>query len=296
MNAYSQRILTILQGLRPAAGEAAAERHANHPQPEPTLRQEPRPMRHADASSRSARSGWRRFAALLVLCMALTACNQTKQNVQTTPVLNPPPVEDLEPSIAENPGSIYNPGHSEFLFEDNRARRVGDVVLINVVENTTSTLETETTSERQSTTNLQVQAAFGQQTVGLGTLMGLAPYALDGETGADPILQFNTQNEFEGEGETSREAQISATIGARVVKVLPGGLLQIQGSREVRVNDEIQMLLVQGLVRPRDIGPDNSILSTQLADARVEYYGRGVLTDRQSPGWGARVIDNIWPF
>ncbi|MFW5733490.1 MAG: flagellar basal body L-ring protein FlgH [Oceanidesulfovibrio sp.] len=235
------------------------------------------------------------FIALLC-CLVLAACTQTKQNVQTTPVTTPPPAEDLEPSIAENPGSLFNPSNAGYLFEDNRARRVGDIVLVNVVENSTSELTAETNTEKESTMNMGVQSAFLRKTMGVGELLGVDPLNMKGDVGESPIVQFRNNSEFESDGDTSRTANVSATVGARVIKVLPGGLMQVEGGREVRINEETQILVVRGLVRPRDIGPDNSVLSTQLADAFIEYYGKGVISDKQKPGWLTRIIDNVWPF
>ena len=85
-------------------------------------------------------------------------------------------------------------------------------------------------------------------------------------------------------------------MAARVIRVLPGGMLQIEGAREIRVNEETEYMVVRGLIRAKDVDAENSILSTQIADASIEYYGKGVLTDKQKPGWFTRLMDNIWPF
>ena len=89
---------------------------------------------------------------------------------------------------------------------------------------------------------------------------------------------------------------MTATIAGRVMRVHPGGVLEIAGARETRVNEETQYMVVTGLARARDIAPDNSIMSTQMADAHIEYYGQGVVTDKQKPGWLVRLLDHIWPF
>ena len=86
------------------------------------------------------------------------------------------------------------------------------------------------------------------------------------------------------------------TVAARIVRVLPNNVFEIEGGREVRVNDENQIVVLRGLARGRDIDADNSILSTKIADARIELYGEGILTDKQKPGWLTRIVDNIWPF
>ncbi|MDR1360243.1 MAG: flagellar basal body L-ring protein FlgH, partial [Deltaproteobacteria bacterium] len=103
-------------------------------------------------------------------------------------------------------------------------------------------------------------------------------------------------SELQSTGETKRENYVTATIGARVLQVLPGGLLQLEGAREVRVNEETQYMVVSGIVRAKDVASDNSVESTQLADSRIEYYGKGVLADKQKSGWLTRLLDNVWPF
>jgi flagellar L-ring protein precursor FlgH len=72
--------------------------------------------------------------------------------------------------------------------------------------------------------------------------------------------------------------------------------MQVQGAREIKVNDETQYMVVTGLIRQRDIDSDNSILSTQMADSRIDYYGKGVLADKQKSGWLTRLLDIVWPF
>ncbi len=234
-----------------------------------------------------------RLTLALLLALMASGCVTSKNQVETMPVLTPPPAEDMDPQTAGNPGSLFNPGDAQFLFADNRARRIGDIVMVNITENSRSTLEATTESEKDNSRNLGVQNFFGAKTIGMGKVLG---QNLTGDVGNTPLLQFSDSGEFTGEGTTERSADISATVAARVTKILPGGLMQVEGAREVRINEETQILVVRGLVRPRDISPNNTILSTHLADARVEYYGKGVISDKQKPGWLTRILDNYWPL
>ena len=93
-----------------------------------------------------------------------------------------------------------------------------------------------------------------------------------------------------------RSGQVTASIGAVVTRVLPNGNLVIHGRREMKVNNEVQYISVTGIARQRDIDKDNRIKSIYLADSRIEYYGKGVLADKQRPGWGTRILDFVWPF
>jgi len=127
--------------------------------------------------------------------------------------------------------------------------------------------------------------------------LGLPVLGIDrNELGETPLIKATTGSEFKGDGETKRESAISATVGARVVNVLPNGLMQIEGARETRVNNETQIIVVRGLVRSTDIDPNNTILSTNLADATIEFYGMGILAEKQRPGWLGRMLENVWPF
>jgi flagellar L-ring protein precursor FlgH len=205
------------------------------------------------------------------------------------------PVQAEEPqNPADNPGSLYSEAGADYLFSDNRAHRVGDIVLVSIVEKATAKNKAETTSDRESTTDISVSNFFQKDT--FVPLPFAGSLGLKGNVGSTPIINSGTTTKFDSTGETKRESEVTATVAARVVRILPGGLMQIEGAREVRVNDETQIMVVRGIIRPRDISSDNSVLSTHIADSRIEYYGKGVLADKQRPGWLSRVLENVWPF
>ncbi len=89
---------------------------------------------------------------------------------------------------------------------------------------------------------------------------------------------------------------MTAYLTARVIHVFANGYLVIRGTREVRVNNETQYIFVQGVIRPEDISSTNIILSTYIADARIEMSGSGSVSDKQRPGWMMRILDYVWPF
>jgi len=213
-----------------------------------------------------------------------SGCAPVHETSTAMPDLGAPPPKKIDP--AGNPGSLFQPSQADYLFADNRATRVGDIVLVNIVEMSEAISESETTADRSSSLDFGVNSFFGQN-----QFMGLP-----GEIGDTPLVKAGSTNEFEGEGETSLQTQVTATVAARVVRVLPNGLMQVRGVREVRVNGENQIIAVSGLIRARDIGPENAITSNQLADAKIEYYGQGILADTQRPGWMTRVLNNVWPF
>ena len=103
-------------------------------------------------------------------------------------------------------------------------------------------------------------------------------------------------NDFEGTGETNRDDTLVATISARVIDKTMDGNLVIRGYREIRVNNETQFIILSGIVRPRDVTANNTIQSSKIAEARIEYSGTGIISEKQQPGWFARGLDVVWPF
>ncbi len=222
---------------------------------------------------------------LTAVILALTAgCNAAKEEPGPVMSMTPPPQAMSPEEQIANPGSMFNEVNSEFLFADNRARRVGDIVIVKVEEITKAKNKADTTADKTNNLNLGVSAFFGQSGF------------LGGDIGKEPIVGATTSSKFDATGETKRENNVLATVAARVINVLPGNVLQVEGSRETRVNDETQHLVVTGLVRARDIEADNSIRSSLMADSKVALFGKGVISDKQSPGWLTRLMDNLWPF
>jgi flagellar L-ring protein precursor FlgH len=110
------------------------------------------------------------------------------------------------------------------------------------------------------------------------------------------LIRAQTRNDFKGEGQTNRQAQLTARMSAVVAEVLPSGLLRIEGEKIISVNNEEQVMVITGLVRPRDITSDNEVQSTKIAQIRVDYYGKGTVGEAQYGGWFARLLRIIWPF
>ena len=222
---------------------------------------------------------------IVIGALALAGCRTTSRPPMPAAVVTPPPQERVDP--ASNPGSLYDPDGATSLFADARARRVGDVLLIKVVETTLAKNKASTEADKENTMDLGVSAFLGRDKL---------PLIPGAEVGAASMINTSSNTDFESDGETKRESSIMTTVAGRVTRVLGGGLLEVAGARETRVNGETQIVLVQGVARDRDIDADNTIRSTSLADARIELYGEGVLADKQRPGWLGRMIENVWPF
>jgi flagellar L-ring protein precursor FlgH len=184
-------------------------------------------------------------------------------------------------------GSLFTPDRPARLLADLRARDVGDIITVRVDETSKASRSAATSAQRSST----IQA-------GLDNFFGLAEQlaAKNAHLNTSALIKGSAGNKFAGDGSTSRESTMTANISMRVVEVLPNGNLVIAGSRRIKVNAEDQVIMLSGVVRPADISPDNIVNSSAVADARIEYYGRGVLADKQQPGWLTRIVDWVWPF
>lgn len=178
---------------------------------------------------------------------------------------------------ATTTGSLWREDRpAKDLFRDQRALRRGDLVVVRVEE--------RADARRGATTDL---ARGGDLEAKLDQFLSLV---------GSKEVKGGTGTTFAGSGQTTRSERLQATVTAIVMDVLPNGNLYVEGRRVVLVNLEEHHFYISGVVRPTDVGPDNSIPSSLIADAEIEFTGRGVVTDKQRPGWLHRGMDYISPF
>ncbi len=208
-----------------------------------------------------------------------------------SPLVPAPAAFAAPPPVYQSSGSLWSSA-TPSLWSDPVAHTVADVIFVNVTESSTASHTADTKTERSNDIDLGITNLFGQEN-DVNTI-----HDDDPTDGIDPdhIVRANTENNSDNTGETTREGRLEARVSAQVVQVLPNGNLQIYGSQVLSINNENQLLTVSGIARPIDIHPDNSIDSFLLAEARIEFTGRGVLSDVQRPGWGSRAASWIWPF
>ena len=204
-------------------------------------------------------------------------------------VQKPPKVETesqiLSEPRSESLGSLWEPDNGRaFMFEDRRASRVGDIVVVQIVEQHSGSKKASTKADREA----NVSAGVSGGLFGINTLAEKFAQYFDVNAG--------TSNDFEGEGSTSREDSLTGTIAAQVVEVLPNGDLRIQGKRQVKVNSETQTMTIKGIVRRIDLDTTNTVLSSAVAEADISYTGLGVVDDVQTPGWATRIFNWLTPF
>ncbi|MEZ4224516.1 MAG: flagellar basal body L-ring protein FlgH [Polyangiaceae bacterium] len=190
--------------------------------------------------------------------------------------------KDYEPST----GSIYSEAQAGYL-EDTRALRVGDVVLVRIQE--------EADAKGGATTNLSKGSS---REANVTALLGLVPAIKKAYPNIDPenLLAMASEFDFAGEGNTQRAGRLRGMIGVHVKKELPNGDLFVEGTKVVMINHEETHLYISGVLRPSDIEKDNSVDSTRIADARVEFTGRGDIADQVERGWLTKILDSINPF
>ncbi len=181
--------------------------------------------------------------------------------------------------------SLFNPeGKFANLFTDKKAFKIDDVVTVKVVEVSTATQRGNTQTSKKSSIKgvLKYFLGFYEQS--------------PNPANNNPLWEGTLENNFNGAGTTSQSGTVQATLTATVKQVLNNGNLFIEGKRSIMVNRERQEISLSGIVRPEDITAENTILSTQIADAQIVYDGKGVVSEKQNPGLLTRVVDWLWLF
>jgi flagellar L-ring protein precursor FlgH len=190
------------------------------------------------------------------------------------------------PDAARSPGSLWSDG-AHHLFEETRGRRVGDILTVFIDERADATRDRGTALARQSGMSVGVSAFLNAMQQLAIAHPGLDPNVLISGSGAG---SFNSQ------GQVAASGQLSATLPVRIKEVLPNGDFFLEGSKMLLLNNEESTLYISGVTRPIDVGTDNSVSSSVLADVELEYTGRGVLADNDHQGWLSRLFGRFWPF
>jgi flagellar L-ring protein precursor FlgH len=223
--------------------------------------------------------------AKLALAMAIIAlvpaCSTTHQAVSDPAFAAVRPVA-TQPIPIRN-GSIYKAGYNITLFEDPRAHRVGDILTIILQESTNASKSASTTTAKDSDISMEAPTVFGQGVIHKG----------------NPILsaEVAAERDFNGEGDSTQSNSLTGNISVTIAEVLPNGNMVVRGEKLLTLNQGSEHIRISGIVRPTDVTPNNTVLSSQVADARIVYGGQGVLAETNSKGWLQRVFDGPWwPF
>ena len=237
----------------------------------------------------------------LLLLVGLGGCSGNRKNIQPAIQQMPPQQMIVRQPAAlpeDNGGSLWQTRSSfNGLFIDTKARNVGDIVTVKIDESAQASNKANTETERSSGLEAGIEKLFGFEDWWQDEILPevgskwpkIDPFG-------NPSVKGSLKSDFKGDGETSRSGNLEAFITCRVVDVMANGNLKIVGTREVMVNHENQLIILSGIIRPRDISDTNVILSTFISDAKIAYSGSGVVDDRQRPGWLANLLNNVWPF
>lgn len=187
----------------------------------------------------------------------------------------------------ESSGSLWQSGPTS-LFGDRRARTLGDILTVVIEIDEEAEIKNRTDRTRNASEGLSIPGFFG--------LPSLAQEVLPNNASLDPAIDATSSTTNSGDGNIKREEKLTLQVAATVVGVLPNGHLVISGNQEVRVNHELRDLQVAGIIRPEDISRRNTITYEKIADARIAYGGRGVISDVQQPRYGQKILDSILPY
>jgi flagellar L-ring protein precursor FlgH len=229
---------------------------------------------------------------VLSLCL-INSCAGSQSRIATSEAVQmvPPPAEPSGPAArsadAEQASLLKKTAYRGF-FQDLRALQVGDLVTINIVETSKASKSAATKTGRESAIDAGIENALGYES----QLKKIFPDDFDNKN----MFKASLGSSFDGSGSTDRVESMTAFMTARVMNVTTNGNLYIEGRRQIRVNNETQFIILSGLIRPTDISPNNTVLSSYIADAKIEYLGSGAVSDKQRPGWLGRVVDVVWPF
>lgn len=185
-----------------------------------------------------------------------------------------------QPRQVSNGFSLWNDQQSA-LFKDARALNVGDILTVEIAINDKASFDNKTDRSRKNSSGFNIGAS-GQSEA--------SDFGWSGD------LKYGSNTKTEGDGSTERSEKLQLLVAAVVTGVLENGNLLISGSQEVRVNHELRILNVAGIVRTQDVDANNVISYDRIAEARISYGGRGRLTEVQQPPYGQQVMDLISPI
>jgi flagellar L-ring protein FlgH len=219
------------------------------------------------------------LALASLACLGLAGC-ETLYPVPKVDVAGSPKARPIPPEAPPSNGAIFQTNQYRPLFEDHRARLVGDTLTVQIVE--------KVAASQKSTSSID---KGGSISAGVTALPGIRPGAFMRAT-----AEGNSSNTFAGKGSTENTNDFSGVITSVVTEVLPNGHLLITGEKQIGVNQNVDVLRFSGQVDPKAIQPGNMVRSAEVANVRVDHRGRGAQADANGIGWLGRFFLNVLPF
>ena len=221
---------------------------------------------------------------IVVSALGLLGC---ASNVVQHPLPNDP---FYAPVVSETPqqkitadGSLFRADLISSIYSDVKARRVGDIITVNLSENTSATKSAGTTTSRETEATVNPLIGLGGNAVNIG--------------GQAIQLGVDTTNEFTGDAQANQSNNLSGNISVTVIQVLANQNLVVRGEKWLTLNNGDEYIRLTGVVRPEDISPTNEVVSTKIANARIQYSGTGSFANAQRKGWLSKFFSTEWwPF
>lgn len=229
------------------------------------------------------------FLVFLAVAMLSGCYNNEVKRDPAFAAVRPTPVEPQD----NYDGAIFDARNNISLFEDYRARRVGDILTVKLEEQTDAEKETETTVSKSNSNNIDNPTLFG--TTPQFNLPSQLPLA--NTTDNNLAFGIGSNSDFTGAGDSDQNNKLTGNISVSVVEVLPNGNMVIRGERVITINQGNEYIRLSGMISPRDIEADNSISSIRIADAQISYVGDGPTNDANVMGWLSRFfVSALMPF
>ncbi|MCB1756335.1 MAG: flagellar basal body L-ring protein FlgH [Gammaproteobacteria bacterium] len=220
-------------------------------------------------------------AALTLTVIAASACSTTQEALKEPEFAPAMPIAAEE--RAEVNGAIFHANTNRFLFEDIKARRVGDLITVILDEKTNAAKTASTNTNKESSIDMPGPTLFG------------LPVTHNGRPILDNKLSSNTG--FTGSGDSSQSNSLSGNITVTVAEVLNNGNMVVRGEKLLTLNNGSEVVRISGIIRPVDVTPENTIISTQISNANITYSGNGAVADSNKQGWLTRFFNSrVWPF
>lgn len=216
----------------------------------------------------------------------LSGCVIHQAPVPNDPLYAPVMAPSSQQQLPQN-GSLYSPTNDMDLFSDRKARRVGDILTVVLQEKTVSKKSSNVEVTKES--DIQIPDVTGAAGTVFGSNVSLGGLGLG--------TNISSDRDFKGEADAAQSNNLLGDVAVSVVNIWPNGTLEIRGEKWITLNRGDEFIRISGLVRPEDVRPNNTVLSTKVANARIAYAGTGALADSSSMGWMSRFFNSAyWPF
>jgi flagellar L-ring protein FlgH len=221
------------------------------------------------------------ISVIICLCL-LSACMQNRKPMPDDPAYAPT-VSSNMPVPQRTSGSLYQDAYGMSLFDDRKAHFIGDVITVTLSEKTVSKKSSGVAVKKNSSVDMNA-----------GTLLGGTDPQYKGLSLENSIAH---NRNFSGDADADQSNSLEGNITVTVAEILPNGNLIVRGEKWITLNRGDEFIRISGIIRPDDIAPDNTVISTRLANAKISYSGTGSLAESQTMGWFSRFFNSgLWPF